>query len=232
MIITRQLKSAILLCVIICFSVVSLMAGTTDDLIRRYLIDTYDLDKDSYLIEIVRNPLSEENITDDQFRVRSLTRGEPIGPFTLLAETIEQGKTIKRVQISVQIRKFASVLVVTDRIARHKLLLNSMFEMKRMEITSLREQPVSVADTILGFRSARNLPKGKILTYGVMEQVPDIEVGREISIVFNQSGFKITVPGRAMQDGKRGEFVRVKNLTSGRIIMARVIDKSSVAIEL
>ena len=64
-----------------------------------------------------------------------------------------------------------------------------------------------------------------------MEQIPDIEVGGDVTIVCHEGLLKITVPGEAIQSGSSGDLVKVRNRTSGKILMARVVDDRTVEIQ-
>jgi flagella basal body P-ring formation protein FlgA len=101
-----------------------------------------------------------------------------------------------------------------------------------MEVTSLREQPVISFEQLRGYRSKRNLRKGVIITLRSIEQVPDIDVGREVSIIFDDGFCKITALGRAMHDGFVGKSIKIKSRSSGKIILAKVLDSKSVLVEI
>ncbi len=77
----------------------------------------------------------------------------------------------------------------------------------------------------------RNLAKGQILTTSAVEPVPDIEVGREVSIQCTNGLFTVTaVRNSAADQAHIGDLIRVKNRASGKIIQARILDNSTVAI--
>ncbi len=219
------------LLVICCAAVSFAQASSLEKLVTQYMYDTYRLDSATTSIEITRTTLKTDDVTPSQVRFQPLSTGEPKGPFILIAEIVKNGHVIDRGQVRLNIHKFGEVLVTADRIRRHERLAATKFVRKRMEITSLQEQPVTAPDAVSGFRSTRNLPKGKILTRSALEPVPDIEVGREVSIILDNGLYVLTAPGRAMQDGRAGQYVRVKNLSSGKIIVAKVVDARSVAID-
>ena len=201
------------------------------DIVRHRVVARYDLDTSRYTVEITRSSLKTESARPEEVRVRPLTQGKPSGPMVVVVELHRDGRLIERGQVRLMVRRFDDVLVTTRRIGRHERLTADMFEKRRMETTSLREQPVTALDSLSRYRSSRNLPTGKVLTTSAIEPVPDIEVGREVSIVYDNGLFTITVPGRVLQDGIGGEYVRVKNLASGKIVMARVVDARAVAVD-
>lgn len=206
-------------------------SATLTDAVRAYLQDTWRLNMAEHEIEFLSTQIKIDSLGEHILELRPLTQGEPRGLFTLMAELKDQGKLIGRGQIRLRIRKFAEVLVARDRLPRHSKLIRADFEIKRVEITSLREQPVRQIKSMSAFRLKRNLSRGNILTLRSIEPVPDIDVGREVSILFSGRLFQISAPGRALQAGAIGDIVKVKNLSSGRIVRARVLDKNTVTIE-
>ena len=120
---------------------------------------------------------------------------------------------------------------MADKIRNRQLLTGQCLTIRRMDVTSLNETPLRTLSEIDGFRARRNLRRGTILTTGAVEPVPDIEAGRELTIVYVDDLYRITVAGVALQAGMAGEYVKVKNKQSGKIIVARVIDKTAVAVD-
>ncbi len=221
--------SAILFC--LCLSVKA-DTVSVDDLIIAKFIEQYNLDTSTHEIDFRANSMRTKILGDNSLKVRALTQREPIGLVTLLVELEANGRVIDRGQVRLRVAKFADVLVTKDKIKRHLALTPLDFELKRMEVTSLRERPVISFEEIRGNRSKRNLRKGVIIMLRSIEQVPDIDVGGEVSIIFDDGYCKITALGRAMHDGFAGKLIKIKSKSSGKIISARVIDSRSVLVEI
>lgn len=215
--------------------VILLLAGNvtaldTEAAIVRIVREAYQLDSTEYEIEITSNALKTRIVDPNDMTFRALTRKEPIGPFTILVEITSGDERLEKGQVRLRIKRFAEVLIVNDRIGRHLELSEKQFKLRRTDVTSLREQPVSSIAEIAGQRSKRNLRLGSILTTGAMEPIPDIDIGEEVTIVFTDDWGTITVPGRAQQAGWIGTRVRVKNLASGKVLYAVVISSTQVEV--
>ncbi|MFZ5979400.1 MAG: flagellar basal body P-ring formation chaperone FlgA [Candidatus Zixiibacteriota bacterium] len=193
--------------------------------------DEYELDPADYEIKILFNQLKTEQASPENLRLEAVSLKEPLGSFTMRVTVERDGKTVEKGQVRVMIKKFAEVLVTTGKIRRNEALTPDKLTLQRMDITSLQEQPVQSLQDIEGYRSKRNLSAGRIVTSSAVEPVPDIEVGREVSIVYNDGLCSIAAPGQVLQNGWEGDFIKVKNKTSGKIILARVIDDTSVAVD-
>ena len=206
------------------------MAVETEQAIVDLLRTTYELDQTEYEIEITANQIKTRLVDPADLSLKSLSRKEPLGPFTVLVEIASEGALVERGQVRLRVKRFATVLVAADKIGRHDVLNEQQFELKRVDVTSLREQPVSSMAGIVGQRSRRNLRLGSILTTTALEPVPDIDVGGEVTIVFTDTWGSVTAPGRSLQSGWIGGKLRVKNLASGKVINAQVISSRKVEV--
>ncbi|MEW6413027.1 MAG: flagellar basal body P-ring formation chaperone FlgA [Candidatus Zixiibacteriota bacterium] len=224
----RILAVLIFLVPSICPGVTSL---TPSEVILDEIMVTYELDPLVYEIEVLTNQLKTESLEGRQLTFRPLSQKEPIGLFTVLATVLENGEEIESNQVRLRIKKYKTVLVVKDRVGRNDNLSPEQFGLERMEVTNLTEMPLESVEQIEGYRASRNLRPGQILTSGAIEPIPDVESGRETLIVYDDGLCKITATGIALQSGVTGDYVKVKNKATKKIIMARVIDENAVSVD-
>jgi flagella basal body P-ring formation protein FlgA len=226
----RRSISILALVVILSCAAASSRSATVEALVSQWVYHTYSLDTTAFEIEVLSNSVKTTDVADERLSIKPLTQREPLGLFTVLAELERNGTVVDRGQVRLRIRKYADVLVATDRLARQDLISSEKIVLQRMEVTSLQERPLIALEDLEGFRMKRNLSKGKILTSGAVEPIPDIDVGEEVTIVYNDGLCTITAPGRSMQSGSRGARIRVRNNSSGKVITAQVVDDSSVSV--
>ncbi len=206
-------------------------AITTEDAIIEKMYTDYQLDTTDYEIEILTSRIKLKNIETEELSIKALTQKEPLGLFTVLVSIMKDGENVETSQVRMRIKKFKTVLITTDRLKRHTELTNSNTAVKRVEVTNLRSKPyLSVAETF-GYRLKGAVKKQIPLTSSMLQKIPDIASGRETTIVYVGSVFKITAEGVALQSGSEGDFIKVKNKTSKKIIIARVIDSHHVAVD-
>jgi flagella basal body P-ring formation protein FlgA len=206
--------------------------ATVYEIVVRQLIDRFHLDTATCKIEVLSSQVADDSVSSERVRIQPLFQKEPVGLVSLVAEITGEDKSVRRGQISLRVHRFAPVYVAAGTLKTHEIITEDKLVQKTMEVTSLREQPVTSLDGILGYRSKRNLSGGQILTSEAVEPVPDIEVGREVSILFKGESFTITTHGQAMQTGWHGQLIRVRNGSSGKVILARVSGTNEVDVEL
>ncbi len=211
---------------------ISARASDLDQALRTQIMQIYQLDPASYDVEVLSSQLHETQLGEKQeLKIKPISQKEPLGLFSVVASITENGQTVETGQVSLNIKKFASVLVTQDNLLRHAKPGADKLALQRMDITSLPEQPVQSLDALAGSRLKRNVGKGQILTFSALESVPDIEVGEEVTIVYHDGLLKVTVPGEAMQPGSIGEEIRVRNRASAKILTGRVESNKVVAVQ-
>lgn len=195
------------------------------------MVEMYQLDTAFYRVEVISQPLRSADVSADDLRIRPLTQKEPIGQFTIMVTLNGAGQVLESGQARLKIRKFAEVLVTSDRLRRHDELTGKKLTLKRMEITTLVEGPITSMQSVIGLRSKRNVRRGTILTTAAVEAIPEVRYGQSIDIVYLSGGCRISTAGIVMQDGFAGDYIKVKNKSSNKIIVARVVDRSAVTVD-
>jgi len=82
-----------------------------------------------------------------------------------------------------------------------------------------------------GLVAKRRIPANAVIyPYMVASENPVVVVKRNQTVVIRieRPGLLITAMGRAMQDGRSGEYIKVKNIDSQRTVFARVNDDGTV----
>jgi len=82
-----------------------------------------------------------------------------------------------------------------------------------------------------GLIAKRRLPAKTVLRPNMFEPLKStiiVKRNQNVVIRIEMPGFLITAVGKTMQDGRAGEYIKVRNMDSQRIIMARIGEDGSV----
>ena len=82
-----------------------------------------------------------------------------------------------------------------------------------------------------GLITKRRLPANTVIRpamVGLREPAVIVRRNRSVVIRLERPGLLVTAIGKAMQDGRAGEYIKVRNVDSQRIIMARVNENGTV----
>jgi len=66
----------------------------------------------------------------------------------------------------------------------------------------------------------------------MLKDVPLVQRGKIVKIVFDSGPMRIVTVGMPEEDGMAGAIIRVRNVTSNKIIYARVLGDSLVGIDI
>ncbi|MEI5638159.1 MULTISPECIES: flagellar basal body P-ring formation chaperone FlgA [unclassified Pseudoalteromonas] len=131
--------------------------------------------------------------------------------------------------VHVRIDRLFPVLVSANMLEKGSIItaedIKKEYQPKRFRRVSYIEE----AKLIIGSRSKRNIREGQAFT---QRHICMVCKGDGVTIFAKSGGLVIKTAGEALQDGNKGDLVRVKNARSGKTLRARVIDVETVEVNL
>ncbi len=85
--------------------------------------------------------------------------------------------------------------------------------------------------SLYGLAAKKNIPANSVITMDLVENVkPELVVKRNQNVIIkvDRMGLLVTALGKTLQDGRVGDCIKVQNLSSQRIIIAKVKEDGSV----
>ena len=125
----------------------------------------------------------------------------------------------------------SQVLVVRRAVRKGEPLGSEITVLVEEDITRLHRSFLLHADRLRGMVAKRTLQPGRIISPEDLTAPLLIHRGQVVMIRVQTPNIFITAPGRAKQNGKLGEIIRVENLQSKKIIYARVSTSRTVNVE-
>ncbi len=125
-------------------------------------------------------------------------------------------RRIRRVPVSGRVSITREVVRASRNIQRGDLIAQKDLEL--VQETTMRRQGDALAnkEEAVGQHAARNIRAGSTLTSAMVEHPPVVERGSPVIILAENDFLRITTRGEALEDGRLGETIRVKNLQSGK----------------
>jgi len=100
----------------------------------------------------------------------------------------------------------------------------------RIETTASNDPEPSNWKPPYGLIAKRRLPANTTLRQNMLGPLKSsiiVKRNQNVVIRIEKSGFLITAAGKTMQDGRAGEYIKVRNMDSQRIILARISEDGS-----
>lgn len=117
----------------------------------------------------------------------------------------------------------ASWVVVVPKVELPKGAILTADVLEERQVSSQPPGQVfkSIAEAV-GLRVSYPIGPGTPLAPRNVARTPSVAKGENVTLVANGSGFEISVPGRAEQDGYEGDLIAVKNAKTGAILKGRL----------
>ena len=124
------------------------------------------------------------------------------------------------------------VLVATGPIARGTEIRPSHVIQRSINLDSFRDQYVTDFDQISGMIVKRTFRDGQVIRTDQLTEPTLVERGEKIVITAKAGQTYVKMFGTALSSGKLGDQIRVKNISSSRILVAKVTEKGHVSVPM
>jgi flagella basal body P-ring formation protein FlgA len=126
------------------------------------------------------------------------------------------------------VRVIAPVVVARETIPRGEKIDVGKLDMVRKDLSLLPANVVTVPGDVEGKVSKWTLGPGTIITMSMIDDLPLVRRGENVSLTIGGKGVTVTIQARAMADGKKGDTIKVMNLNTRKEISAKVVDTGRV----
>ena len=143
------------------------------------------------------------------------------------------GKPYTKVDVGPYLSICLPVVVAAADIERGRTIAESDVAVESRDLTlkHLNEPVIDIAQ-VVGMAAKQPIKKGAVLLVTHLDMPVLIERGKDATAVITATGMQVTLTVQALDSGKMGDMVRVKNKTSGAIITGKVIGPGLVEIKI
>lgn len=159
----------------------------------------------------------------------SFARLPDVGGGTLCVYYEEAGR-LRKVFVPFQVAKKTRVLVARRPLKRGEQISLEDIEEKEILIEGGRRGIPVKQEEVIGRRLRTALGEGEIVTLDALEDRPCVEKGQLVDLLFEDERLFIRTKGKALERGRVGDLIRVKNAGSGKEIVGRIVDAKTVSV--
>lgn len=100
-------------------------------------------------------------------------------------------------------------------------------------VTLNREMPnadraIGHLDDLIGKVATKTILPNRLIFSSAVAESAIIEAGQEIQVLYSTNSITISMEAVALEDGAKGDFIRIRNRDSARIIVGRVAEDGVV----
>lgn len=140
------------------------------------------------------------------------------------------GAFYRRAILYYRVKVYDTVLVTARDLKPDETIGDSDVKVAEIAIDDAAMPYLHKAEEIAGRVPARFLSAGKPLTESVLQNALVIEASAPVTLLSDYNGIQVTAEGIALQRGRVGDRIRVKNARSGKMLLGTVIDAHTVRV--
>jgi flagella basal body P-ring formation protein FlgA len=189
------------------------------------------------LVQPIAVPLTVTGGKDDvTLRAEVHAPGEPLGRAQVDVSVLVGGERRLSFPLYLDIHVYRQVAVLTRKVEKGEALRESAVIFERRGVEGQRAHVTSPA-ALAGKKARQSLNAGSLLTPGDLEaddehsDKPLVHQRDPVKMIVHLGTVNVLAVGEAMQDGRLGQLIRVRNVDSKQVVLGRVADKSLVEID-
>ena len=148
--------------------------------------------------------------------------------FTLIFRV--DGQVEQNLALRVELEALAPVVVAAGDLARGVVLSAQDLNVVEMDLVGLKNPCFDPAE-LIGQKVKRSMRLGTPVDRSMVDFPPMIRRGDRVTITLRKGGLELNATGEARQDGKEGESIRIRNSSSRKEILCRVIAPGTAEVE-
>jgi flagella basal body P-ring formation protein FlgA len=188
------------------------------------------------LVQPVRLPPSQVPPAGDlEFAADVRMQGKPLGRVAVEVGIVVNKERTGSIPVVLEVACYQKVAVAARRLENGEVLQSDAIRAERMLVHG-GDNYVVFADNLLGQHLLRPIQPGQVLTSGDIELTAAedpvlVKTHDNVKLVANVGNMRITVFGEALQEGRGGQMIRVRNIDSNRTVVGRVVGRGTVEVE-
>ncbi len=132
------------------------------------------------------------------------------------------------VSVTVKPDIYLPVWVAKNTLERGKVVAPDDIELKKKNISTAQGGYITDPDEIIGLTVKRRIRGLQVVIPSQLEQPVLVTRGQQVLMIAEQDGIEARMLGEALKNGRKGELIKVKNLSSKRTVTAIVDDMATV----
>ena len=144
------------------------------------------------------------------FRVRNSSR-QLIGLVPVEVDVLTGDRIVQTVPLSVRLTVLRDMIVARRAINQDATIQPSDVELIPMSLSRFDDLPANDLAQVVGQRAKRFIAAGAVVDTGSLAAVPLVLRGQLVTLVSEVGGVRVVTAGKAAEDGKLGEVIRVRS---------------------
>ncbi len=187
----------------------------------------------------VTPPVISINQLDNRLRLKKCSEpptysfksdARKFGQITVFAKC--NGTTPWSLYIPATVTVYQNIIIANQGIFRGTTLTKKHLKLQKADLSRAYYGYYTSFDDVVGMQAGKSIPAGAIITKHFLELPDIIKKGQEVFIQAKTKGINVQLKGKALSNGKQGQLIKVKNISSGKTVQAKVISSTKVEVSI
>lgn len=165
-------------------------------------------------------------------RVEAAGNGEWIGETAFLVRILEGNRLVRTETLKARIEVLLDTFAAARPLPAGTVLTEADLRPVSKWVHRIPKEVLADRGEAVGRKLTRDCGAGIELQRPWLKEVALVKKGKTVKVVFDNGLMRIVTVGLPEEDGFAGSIVRVRNVTSNKIIYATVLGESLVGIEM
>jgi flagella basal body P-ring formation protein FlgA len=179
------------------------------------------VDEPDTRIDVPELPLTAKERADHTVRFSVNKRNELNGAVPVQVIVLDGDVRRRAFVVTAHVSRMHRVLVTRRKLPARQILTADDFVVEK-RTGRLPRDIVEDPRKALGLRTRRRLSAGVVLRTTQLDKPPDISRGDRVRLYLESGGLTIETAGKAQQDGFVGDWLRVRNPSSRRVVIGQL----------
>lgn len=163
-------------------------------------------------------------------KVRALTFQPRSGRFSAILSPVEDSTGKTQFPVAGSVYKLVDVPTLSQRLYGDDIIGQRDIVWKSMRVNRLDPRTILNDAKMIGMSPRRPLLAGRAILTTEVEPPTLVRRGKQVTIQLQTRFMRLTVVGRSLENGAKGDVVKVQNIDSGATIEAVVVGPERVAV--
>jgi len=124
--------------------------------------------------------------------------------------------------VPVEISVFEQVIASAHPLTRGQLIVPQALKVIKLRTSHQHIAYYKNPKNVIGMVASRNIGAGKIITPRLIQAPTVVKRGENVTLLAKTPHLTVRMKGKAMEDGAKGELIKVRNISSNRVIEGTV----------
>jgi flagella basal body P-ring formation protein FlgA len=156
---------------------------------------------------------------------------KPIGNIIVPIQVVVDGTPKEKIFLRTKVSVFDKIVVAKKRLKRGDVIGSFEAAVEDRDIAVLNSSIIKDINQVMGKEAKTFIPKENPIYDWMIKEKPMVKKNEKIKITAKGESIIVEAVGISLEDGQLGSQIKVKNLTSGKEMMATVAGTGEVAVQ-